>query len=502
MQGALRLVFDTFERTGSAIRTVRFFLDQGILFPRRLRKEPNKGELLWAPPRHARILQVLHNPRYAGAFVYGRTRTRHRPDGRVSQIKVPMADWQFVMPDLHRGYIGWERFKANQLRLADNARAYGVERRSGPVREGPALLQGRVLCGLCGERMGVRYSQEHGQTVPVYLCQETVVRRGGKICQSVPGKVVDPAVGALLVELMTPMTLEVSLAVQRELEARAAEIDALRRQHIERTRYEAELARRRYMKVDPDNRLVADALEAEWNEKLRLHTDVVEDYERRGPDEAATFDEKMRRHVLELAEQFPRIWSDPRVDVRERKRILRLLIDDVTLVKTDTIMAHVRLSGGATRTLKLDRPLPIAQIRKFKQELVVEVDRLLDSYCDREIADILNQRELRTWEAKPFNLKKIAFIRGAYNLASRHHRLRDRGMLTTAEVAARFGVSESAVHQWGRDGLIKKCYSDNLHRGLWDVPSNPAIAKGCGGRRPRKAKISRITAPLAEQGAI
>ena len=110
----------------------------------------------------------------------------------------------------------------------------------------------------------------------------------------------------------------------------------------------------------------------------------------------------------------------------------------------------MRLSGGATRTLVLDRPLPIAQIRKFKPELVVEVDRLLDSYCDREIADILNQRGLRTWEGKPFNLKKIAFIRGAYNLASRHQRLRDRGMLTTAEVAARFGVSETAVHRWGR----------------------------------------------------
>ena len=154
VQGALRLVFDTFERTGSAIRTVRFFLEQGILFPRLLRKEPNKGELLWAPPRHARILQVLHNPRYAGAFVYGRTRTRHRPDGRVSQIKVPIADWQFVMPDQHRGYIDWERFKANQVPLADNAPAFGIERRSGPVREGPALLQGRVLCGLCGGANG------------------------------------------------------------------------------------------------------------------------------------------------------------------------------------------------------------------------------------------------------------------------------------------------------------------------------------------------------------
>ncbi|MFZ1107572.1 MAG: recombinase family protein [Rhodomicrobium sp.] len=483
VQNALRLVFDTFERLGSATRTVKFFLDEGILFPRRLRKEPNKGGLLWAPPRHSRILQVLHNPRYAGAFVYGRTRGRRRPGGGVSQIKVQMDDWQFVFPDHHRGYIDWERFKANQTRLTENAQAYGMQRRSGPVREGSALLQGRVLCGLCGERMGVHYSQEHGQPVPTYVCQETAARKGGKVCQSVPGKVVDPAIAALLVELMTPMTLEVSLAVQNEIEARSAETDALRRQHIERTRYEAELARRRYMGVDPDNRLVASALEAEWNEKLRVHTGALEDYERRGQQEASALDAKMRRHILELAEQFPRIWADPRVDVRERKRI-------------------VRLQGGATRTLQLDRPLPIAQIRKFKPELVAEVDRLLDKHCDREISDFFNQQGLRTWEGEPFNLKKIAHIRNAYNLPSRRQRLRDRGMLTTEEVAKRFGVSQTAVHQWGRQGLITKCYSDNLHRGLWELPSGHTIIKGCGGRGAHHARLSPIIAPLTEQGAI
>ena len=502
VQNALRLVFDTFERLGSATRTVKFFLDEGLLFPRRLRKEPNKGELLWAPPRHSRILQVLHNPRYAGAFVYGRTRGRHRPGGGVSQIKVQMDDWQVVFPDHHRGYIDWERFKANQSRLADNAQAYGMQRRSGPVREGTALLQGRVLCGLCGERMGVHYSQEHGQPIPTYVCQETAARKGGKVCQSVPGKVVDPAIGALLVELMTPMTLEVSLAVQNEIEARSAETDALRRQHIERTRYEAELARRRYMTVDPDNRLVAGALEAEWNEKLRLHTGAVEDYERRAQQEAAALDGKMRRQILELAEQFPRIWADPRVDVRERKRIVRLLVADVTLIKAETITAHVRLPGGATRTLQLDRPLPIAQIRKFKPELVAEVDRLLDKHCDREISEFFNQQGLRTWEGEPFNLKKIAHIRTAYNLPSRRQRLRDRGMLTTEEVAKRFGVSQTAVHQWGRQGLITKCYSDNLHRGLWELPSSHTIIKGCGGRGARHARLSPITAILTEQGAI
>jgi DNA invertase Pin-like site-specific DNA recombinase len=502
VQGAIRLVFDTFERTGSAMRTVRFFQEQRVQFPRRLHTGPNKGELRWAAPQHARILQVLHNPRYAGAFVYGRTRTRHLPAGGIAVIKVPRADWQFVMPGLHRGYIEWDRFETNQRRLADNALAFGGERRSGPAREGPALLQGRVLCGLCGERMGVRYSQEHGVPVPLYICQESVVRRGGNVCQSVPGKIVDAAIGALLVELMTPLTLEVTLSVQRELEARATETYALRRQHLERTRYDAELARRRYMKVDPDNRLVADALEADWNDKLRIHTDAVADYEKGTKDQAAAFDAETRRRILDLAEHFPKVWNDPRIDMRERKRILRLLIEDVTLTKADTITAQVRLSGGATRSLKLDRPLPIAQIRKFKPDLVSEVDRLLDHHCDREIADILNQRGLKTWEQKPFNLKKIAFIRTAYKLTSRHQRLRERGMLTTSEVASRFGIGESAVHKWGRQGLIRKCYSDSRSRGLWEVPPDQTILRGCGGRGARPARLLPISAPLSEQGAV
>ena len=157
---------------------------------------------------------------------------------------------------------------------------------------------------------------------------------------------------------------------------------------------------------------------------------------------------------------------------------MRLLIDDVTLIKSQMITVHVRLSGGAARTLVLERPLPIAQIRKFKPELVAEVDRLLDLHCDREIAEILNQNGWRTWEAKPFNLKKIAFIRSAYKLSSRHDRLRRRGMLTTREVAARFGVSETAVHEWGRQGLIKKCYTDSLNRGLWEIPIRPDHPQG------------------------
>jgi DNA invertase Pin-like site-specific DNA recombinase len=502
VQNAIRLVFATFERTGSAMQTVRFFREQGLQFPRRLRTGANKGDLLWAPPQHSRILQVLHNPRYAGAFVYGRTRTRHRPDGGTNVVKVPRADWQFVMPGMHQGYIDWERFEANQRRLADNARAFGGERLSGPAREGPALLQGRVLCGLCGERMGVRYSREHGNTVPTYVCQESAVRRAGKACQAVPGKIVDLAVAALIIEMTTPMALAVSLEVQRELETQARETDAARRQHVERLRYDAELARRRYMKVDPDNRLVADTLEAEWNDKLRRHAEAAEEYERRSKQQAATLGAEARQRILALAERLPQIWNDPRIDFRERKRIVRLLIDDVTLIKAEKIIAHVRLSGGATRTLELGRPLPIAQLRKFKPELVATVDRLLEQHCDREIAEILNRDGRRTWEGKLFNLKKVAFIRGAYNLASRYDRLRRRGMLTTRELAAKFGIAKTTVRQWGRQGLIKKCYADSLNRGLWEISSDTTILKGHGGRRPRRPQAIPITVQSPGRGAV
>jgi hypothetical protein len=484
VQSAIRMVFDTFEQTGSAMKTARFLHEQGLQFPSRLQSAPNKGELVWSLPRHSRVLQVLHNPRYAGAFVFGRMRTKRRADGGVNIIKLPREEWQFVIKGAHPGYIDWERFEANQQRLTDNGRAFRSDRRSGPPREGPALLQGRVLCGICGDRMGIRYHQVHGDERgrPDYVCQEQVIRKGGKICQVVPGKNVDAAIGALLVELVTPMNLEVTVAVQRELESRAAELDAARRQHVERTRYEAELARRRYMSVDPDNRLVASTLEAEWNDKLRIHSDAVAEYDRRAQEQAAILDEQARRRIRELAEQFPRVWNDPRVPSAERKRIFRLLVDDVTLLKGQTtITVHVRLSGGATRTLELPRPLSSAQMRK--SDIVAEVDLLLDLHRDQQIADILNGRGLRTGEGKSFDRRTIYSLRVGHGLPSHHDRLRRRGLLTTQELAERLQVTDSTIRCWGQQGLIKNHYPDSHASALWELPAGYTIARGRPGCR-------------------
>jgi hypothetical protein len=224
--------------------------------------------------------------------------------------------------------------------------AFGKQRSSGPVREGPALLQGRVLCGICGAHMTMQYSHVREKLLPIYMCQEDSLRRGRRLCQQIRGVALDQAISALLLELITPMTVDIALAVQQEIEARIGETDALRQTQLERARYEAELARRRYMKADPDNRLVINNLEAEWNDKLRLHLAAQEDYEQQTEKERRLIDTHTRQKLRSLVEDFPRVWNDPTLEPRERKRIVRLLIEDVTLIKADVITAHVRLRGG------------------------------------------------------------------------------------------------------------------------------------------------------------
>ncbi|MBV9282299.1 MAG: recombinase family protein, partial [Chloroflexi bacterium] len=325
VQEALRLFFATFRRTGSALATVRAFREQGLAFPCRLRTGPNKGMLEWGPLLHCRALDVLHNPCYAGAYCYGRHHVRHTVDGRIVVDRRPQEEWEVLLLDHHVGYLTWTEHQDNLRRLRENAQAQGKERRQGPPREGPALLQGLVVCSLCGERhpegTRVRYHTRQGREVPDYVCQRRGIERAAPPCQDVPGAGIDEAIGALLVEVMTPLTLEVTLAVQEELTARAADADRFRQQQVDRARYEAELARRRYMQVDPANRLVAASLEAEWNGALRRLAAVQEENDRGRAADRQRIDEESRAAILALAGDFPRLWTSPKTADRERKRI-------------------------------------------------------------------------------------------------------------------------------------------------------------------------------------
>jgi DNA invertase Pin-like site-specific DNA recombinase len=328
VQQSIRFLFQSFRRLSSACAVVRTFREAKLLFPRRLRGGSQDGELLWQKLDFNETLFVLHNPRYAGAFVYGRTRTRKTLDG-VHRIKLPQGEWYTLLTGAHPGYITWEEYQENQRRLRENAHALGPERREGPPREGPALLQGLAICGACGGRMNVAYhvrAFRPGRSVPHYFCQGRSSDSPQPVCQWVPGIPVGQAVGDLLLEIMTPVTIDITLAVQQELQARLEETDRLRKQQVERARHEAELAQRRYLRVHPDNRLVADSLEADWNRKLCALQEAQQQYERESQKDRLAVDEELRTRLHMLATDFPHLWRDPNTPDRERKRLARLLL--------------------------------------------------------------------------------------------------------------------------------------------------------------------------------
>ena len=465
VQQALRTFFATFRRCGSATGTVRSFREAGLLFPRRLASGARKGELVWGALMHNRTLRVLKNPRYAGAFAYGRSRGRKLPGGKERRQRLPREEWHTLICSAHPGYLSWEEYEENLARLHENAQANGAERRKSPPREGPALLQGLAVCGRCGARMSVRYYVRHGQTVPEYVCQRETIEQGASPCQRLIGAEIDRAVGELLVQTVTPLALEVTLAVQEELRSRAGEADDLRRQAVERARYEAELAQRRYLQVDPGNRLVAASLEADWNAKLRTLAEAEEEHERRRAADDRLLDERQQEQILALASDFPRLWNDPQVPQRERKRMVRLLLEDVTLLRGEEIVANVRFRGGATRSLRLPLPLNAAELRKVDAAVVAEVDRLLDEHTDAEIVEILNARGLRPGVAERFSLRILYTLRRAYGLEDRYTRLRRQGLHTLEEIAELLGAHPSTVKSWAQAGRIpSQVYNDKGQR--------------------------------------
>ena len=209
IQDTVRLVFDTFRETGSACAVVRRMRAQHILFPRRIARGIGKGEVLWGELDHSRVLEVLHNPRYAGAFVYGRRRTSYNADLKQVQVQLKRENWQVLIRDAHPGYISWDEFERNELTLQRNAVGFSTNLRGGAPREGIALLQGRVLCGRCGSRMRVRYDAREGRQRPYYCCNEGTVRRAeSRNCQWVQGTEIDAAISALLLQTVAPAAIE------------------------------------------------------------------------------------------------------------------------------------------------------------------------------------------------------------------------------------------------------------------------------------------------------
>ena len=499
VQHCLRWLFATFERTGSACATVKCARQERLAFPHRCAKGAHKGELLWDALDHSQVLRALHNPRYAGAFAYGRCHTLRSVDGATRLRRMPRDEWITLIPGTHAGYISWDDYERNQQRLHESAQAMGADRRRGPPREGPALLQGLVLCGRCGRRMTVRYHSRRGQLCPGYICQREGIEHGEAVCQHVPGASVDRAIGALLVEAVNPVALEVTLAVQRELQSRFDEADRLRHGQVERAQYECELAQRRYMRVDPDNRLVADSLEAQWNEKLRALAVAHEEYALRREQDARVLTDEQRSTILALASDFPRLWSNPGTPDRDRKRMVRLLLEDVTLNRDEQISLQIRFKGGACRTMHLPLPLCGWQLRVTPPAVIVEIDRLLNDHTDAQIAAILNARGMRPGAGASFHRQQVARLARTYRLKPRYDRLRERGMLTLQEMADKLQVTPLTVKIWRRRGLLRgQAYSDK-NECLYEPPGDDAPSKAQGTKLSLRCVDPRFVSDRAKE---
>jgi DNA invertase Pin-like site-specific DNA recombinase len=465
----IHLFFRTFLRTGTACATVKYFSEHTIPFPVPATVGTTPVEVLWGRLTLGRAVHILHNPRYAGAFAYGRRNSRTQPDGRSRTVRVPREQWHVLLLDVHPGYISWAEHERIQEQLRASACAYGIERRHGPPREGPALLQGLVLCGRCGARMTVRYHRRHGRLVPDYLCHVRTLRSCATPCQIIPGTEVDAAMGRLLIETMTPMALDLTLAVQVELETRLEETDRLRRQQIERAQHEAAHARHRYLQVDTSNRLVAASLEADWNEKLRALEETRERVERERSIDHATFDDAAQHRVRTLAADFPAVWNDPATAQRDRKRMLALLLSDVTLLKEhEDITLQVRFRGGATTTLRIPIPLNAWRRRQSHPTMLARAEALLQAHSRAEVAVTLNAEGFTTGAGAPFDLDAVSWLQQRWALKTYRDHLLAAGKLTTTDLATQLGISANQLRAWRRDGRLSATRCNDKGEWLYD----------------------------------
>jgi DNA invertase Pin-like site-specific DNA recombinase len=462
VQQAIRLVFDLFDELGSGLAVVKYFADHKLLFPRRVWGGVRHGELDWGPLRHGRVVGILHDPAYAGTYVYGRTKTckealpGEAPRTKSHSHQVKPEEWPIVLHDAHPGYITWDRLVRNQQRLDDNC-TFRAEDRRGAVREGSALLQGIVICGQCGRRMTVRYLQD-GMT-PCYCCNEVHIQWAGKLCQFIRGAGVDAAIAASFLDAMQPAQLEVSMAALEQIEARARQIDRQWLLRLERAQYEADLARRRCLAVEPENRLVARSLERDWNEKLAEVEQLEREYAALPRPTARLASSEERQRILALARDLPTIWHADTTTYVERKQLLRFLIKDVVLnQRKTTIYIGIRWQTGALTELEIPRPK-----QRTPEAVIQRVRELAPTCTDQEIADHLNQEGRTSSLKRPFTQRRVWWLRHGNGIATGAALRPDAyptgqrgdGRYSAGAAAELLNVDVSTIGHWCESGRLE-----------------------------------------------
>ena len=441
VQAAVRDVFAAFAACGSAYGVVAAFKDRR--FPLRAYGGAWAGQLRWGRLTHARVIGVLKNPGYAGAYVFGRYAS-HRtvdPSGTVHTAiaELPRAEWPVLIKDHHEGYITWADYLANEARLAANRTNAGAR----PPREGSALCQGIIACGSCGKPMRTNY---HTETRPAYECSSRADRLTTPRCRSVAAATVDDAVARVLLDALTPEQVALAFAAADEVAGRHQRISRAAELAVERARYEADRAERALSQVEPENRLVARTLEARWEARLTALAEAEQALE------AAT--ESLpplpgRAELEKLAADLPGLWRAPQTSDKDRKRLLRTLIADVTLLPEPDqakVRIGIRWHTGATDELCVARAIHPGTARRSPSPAVEMVRQLGPVTPTAELAGQLNAAGLTTGNGRPFDVKAVQWIRHAYSIPAPAPYAATE--ISVAEAARRLGCSTGVIYYW------------------------------------------------------
>ncbi|MGH3199720.1 MAG: recombinase family protein [Streptosporangiaceae bacterium] len=441
VQAAIRDLFAAFTACGSAYGVVAAFA--GRRFPLRAYGGAWAGQLRWGRLTCARVLDVLKNPCYAGAYVHGRYTSRRTVDPggtvRTALAERPRAEWPVLIKDHHEGYITWAEYLASEARLAANRTNAGAR----PPREGSALCQGIIYCGSCGKPMRTSY---HTEARPAYECSSRAGRLTTPTCRSVAATTVDDAVARVLLDALTPGQVTLALSAADEVAGRHQRVSRAAELAVERARYEADRAERAFSAVEPENRLVARSLEARWEARLTALAEAGQALQ----DATDALPPLPGRAELEkLAADLPRLWHAPETSSKDRKRLLRTLIADVTLLPEpgrSKVRIGIRWHTGATDELSVARAIHTGTARRSPSPAIEMVRQLGPLTPAAELARQLNAAGMVTGNGRPFDVRAVRWIRHACNIPAPAPYAASE--ISVAEAARRLGCGTGVIYYW------------------------------------------------------
>jgi DNA invertase Pin-like site-specific DNA recombinase/predicted DNA-binding transcriptional regulator AlpA len=456
---AIRTVFARFAELGSVRRVWLWLRTEGLSFPMHT---GYGGDVRWVDPSYVAVYHVLTNPVYAGAYVYGKSRHEITVDAcgaRRKRIrKLPQSEWSVLIPNHHQGFIDWGAYESNRARITANAHPRPHQSGAGPVREGSALLQGLGVCGQCGRKLRTHYT---GRTASAgYHCAgKNIVNGRGVYCLSVGAVQIDEAVARAVLAALAPLGAEAALAAAEHIEADQDGALAQWRLAVERASYQAQRAERRYRAVDPDNRLVARGLEAEWEHCLRELEKATAELARRDQLRPMTLSAHERSRLLALGADLLQVWRAPTTSPRDKKELLRALIEEVIItVHKDERLAHITLRwrGGALTDIDLDLPHPRPTVVCTEEDTIALVRRLAAHYPDAVIAGILNRQGRKSAYGHRFTANLVGNLRRYWGIPcfERPANPSEGELLTIKQTADALGVAPSTIHRWLNDGTI------------------------------------------------